>query len=129
MIALGAPPALVMRTAISADKLVMSSPWQVRERASWEDGVAGSPSTLILSSLTVSLGAAVAETLPVGDKAEAVLCGESASSGTGPLGESVEMEEAPPGDMAAMADKGDNGAEDGVIERCCAYLLGNWCGG
>lgn len=69
-----------------------------------------------MSSPTASLGAE-AVILPVGDNADAVLCGDIASKGTGPLGESVEMEEAPPGDMAAMADSGDNGADEGVFER------------
>lgn len=57
----------------------------------------------------------VADMLPAGDNADALLCGESASSGTGARGDSVEMEEEPPGDMAAMALSGDRGAE-GVLD-------------
>lgn len=55
--------------------------------------------------------------LPVGDSADATLWGERAKCGSGPLGESVETEEAPPGDMAAMAESGESGAEEGVLER------------
>lgn len=110
VVALGAPPALVINTAMFSDKLVMSSPL-LRRAFSDEDAA---PSILMDSS--ASLGAE-AVWLPVGESAEAVLCGDMASNGTGPRGDSVEMEEAPPGDIAAMAESGDNGAEVGVLER------------
>ena len=67
---------------------------------------------------------AAAAAPPVGESAEALLCGERARSGAGPRGDSVETEEAPPGDMAAMAESGDSGA-DGVWDRWWEYLLGN----
>ena len=110
VVALGAPPALVINTAIFSDKLVMSSPWF----AAWPNRFSGAASSILMES-SASLG--VASWPPVGESADPVLCGESASSGAGPRGDSVEMEEAPPGDMAAMAESGDKGAESGVLER------------